>query len=146
MRIKNLDGATSMGHGGQTYEADANGMFDVPHEVGEALVGFPHWVREHEYIDQTAAARSAADKDPQTLAGRVAALESVVPHMLAGIQALETRLAELEAGAPAAEDATADAGKQDAAPEDEMELGDGEETDAPAKPQRARKTTASRRK
>lgn len=137
MRIKNLDGATSMGHGGETYEADADGMFDVPHEVGEALVGFPHWVREHEYLAQTAAAKSAADKDPQTLGQRVAALEAVLPSMQARIAELEELVDDLQtASAAAGDDAS-----QDTTPRSETEG-----AEAPEKPARPRKTTASQRR
>jgi predicted nucleic acid-binding Zn-ribbon protein len=140
MRIKNLEGATSLGHAGETYEADADGMFDVPQEVGEQLVSFPHWVREHEYLDKAAAAQTAANKDPQTLSVRVAALESVLPGMQVRIQELEARIAELGKAKPAA-------AAQDAVSEDEAESADDaeetDETETAEKPQRARKTAAS---
>ena len=41
-RIQRLmpSGAESMSHGGETYTADENGWFDVPHEVGTELCQF----------------------------------------------------------------------------------------------------------
>lgn len=76
MRIVNTDpGTTVLSHEGVVYEA-VNGVFDVPEHVGQALIGFPHWLREHEAADRAAAEKAATDTDPEQLAARVAALEA----------------------------------------------------------------------
>lgn len=76
MRIVNTDpGTTVLSHEGVVYEA-VHGVFDVPEHVGHALIGFPHWLHEHEAADRAAAAKAAADTDPAQMAARLAALEA----------------------------------------------------------------------
>lgn len=76
MRIVNTDpGTTVLSHEGKIYEA-VHGVFDVPEHVGQALIGFPHWLHEHEAADRAAAAKAATDTDPAQLAARLAALEA----------------------------------------------------------------------
>ena len=107
MRIVNTEGATVLNHDGTDYES-AHGVFDVPEHVGQALIGFPHWLHEHEAVDRAATAKAEADTDPARLAARVAELEAA---RAAGAADLAARIAQLEA-----ENATLKAAAADAAP------------------------------
>lgn len=99
MRIVSTQGATALQHDGIDYQAGEGGVFEVPQEVGEALVRFPHWLREYEAVDLRNAAAAKAETDTSVLATRVRELEAQLAAQQPSEDAatLEARVAELEA-------------------------------------------------
>ncbi|HEY8976305.1 MAG TPA: hypothetical protein VIN75_18970 [Burkholderiaceae bacterium] len=125
MRIASTNGATALQHDGVDYEADENGVFDVPHEVGQVLVRFPHWLPEQESAANRRALAAQAELDPAGLAARVRELEGQLASRqpsegesehLARIAELEAEVESAKAAKPAAKK-TAAAKKADDAGE-----------------------------
>lgn len=78
-------GATAISHAGQEYRADPDGWFEVPHEVGIALLNFRHPGGERFYtpaeVDEqvrlgAADADEALDETPRRRPGRPRKTES----------------------------------------------------------------------
>jgi uncharacterized coiled-coil DUF342 family protein len=119
MRIVNELGGTALQHDGIDYVAGADAVFDVPESVGEQMVRFNHFVREHEAVDHARAARARDEVDPSSLASRVRELEALInaqqrpsaseAELLARVAELEAQNAKLQDSASADEaDAEAD--------------------------------------
>jgi hypothetical protein len=71
MRIVHTDsGTTVLNHMGVDYHRGPDGSFDVPPEVGEQLVGFPHWSRDYE--------AAGPDAERAAMAARIAELEALL--------------------------------------------------------------------
>lgn len=112
MRIVNTDPHTdTLSHEGTVYKA-LHGVFEVPEHVGQALIGFPHWLREHEAEHLKATAALTAAVDPGQMAARLAMLEmtqqQAAAEAAARIAALEAENAALRGATPspaAAQDA-----------------------------------------
>lgn len=118
MRIVSTTGASSLGHDGATYKSDGDGVFDVPEQVGESLVRFPNWLREHEAVDLQRAKDAAVQVSPSALAARVRELEARLAQSEPGESEAEllARVTELEAKLAAAEsESTAKAAAKKAA-------------------------------
>jgi hypothetical protein len=85
MRIVSTIGATSTSHAGEEFTPDDDGTFEVPEHVGQALIGFPHWQREYEALDERLANDAAAATDPQVQADRIVELERQVAELQAAL-------------------------------------------------------------
>jgi hypothetical protein len=72
VRIASTSGQTVIAHKGQAYVPDSAGLFDVPDDLGEQLVKFPHWVAETDAPAPDHPGRHEA----VSLEQRVAALEA----------------------------------------------------------------------
>lgn len=123
MRIVSTTGASSLQYDGVTYErADGDSAFDVPENVGEDLVRFPHWVREYQ-ADPSA---TAMDERLRALEAQAAAQApgDGEAALMARVAELEAQLAEATQPKPAAA-AKKTAAKKTAAPRPAQ--GDGED-------------------
>jgi hypothetical protein len=85
MRIVSTIGATSTSHAGEEFTPADDGTFEVPEHVGLALVGFPHWQREYEAVDERLANDAAAATDPAVQAERIVELERQVAELQAAL-------------------------------------------------------------
>lgn len=56
--------ASTLSHGGVTYEPDAHGVFEVPHELGEWLVRVHGWFHDDGTHEDAAPAPAAAPEKP----------------------------------------------------------------------------------
>ena len=124
MRIVNTDPHTTvLSHEGATYEAHG-GVFEVPEHVAHNLLGFPHWLREHEAEHLKAAAAAAAAVDPGQMAARLAMLEHTqqlaAAEAAARIAALEAENAALKGSASAPQPDANPAPAPDGAAQPEM--------------------------
>jgi hypothetical protein len=95
-RIQNIDpSVTSLGHDGKEYASEGDGVFDVPSELAEQLVSFPHWRMHdgeawpHPLAPEEAEAERVAELIEQAVEVATAQYKQV-------IRRLETRLANLE--------------------------------------------------
>jgi hypothetical protein len=82
MQIFHEAGATSTEHDGVTYEADENGILDVPQDVGELFVRRPGWHEvgwTPELTPEELVAAEVAEKDE--LRHRIAVLEGEVAEL-----------------------------------------------------------------
>lgn len=75
--ISNTD-ATVLGHDGHEYVIGKDGTFDVPQEVGEALIRFPSWDREYVAKDRQTAEEKKAAESFEGVLKRLGDLESAV--------------------------------------------------------------------
>lgn len=69
MLIIHADQSTTvLSHDGEEFHADAAGRFDVPEDLGRALVSFPHWTEwngTQELVDADAAVSIDAPDLPE---------------------------------------------------------------------------------
>ena len=87
MRITSTTSAEKVQHDGVIYEADDEGVFEVPEPVGLELVGFPGWLPEYEAKAIAAEQQRARDTDAAQQAERIA-------DLTARVEALEAALAD----------------------------------------------------
>lgn len=100
-------GAHAISHDGQSFEADADGWFDVPDHVGAQLVNFRHPDSSRFYQPHEVSEDVREALPPGT----------PVPVDANAFQAMQERLAELEAEKAARDTADAEAAKVKAAEE-----------------------------
>lgn len=88
MRIVSKTGANVISHDGVTYEPGEDGAFDVPEQVGAALLRFPPWIEHGVAAAEAEAAKIVHDVDPAALAERLHAAEAKIAELLAEIDKL----------------------------------------------------------
>lgn len=72
MRVRHKPGtAERLSFGGAVYEAVAPGRFEVPHDVGQALITWPDWEIDTEPLDEVAPAFPGPGASPDVTSGQV---------------------------------------------------------------------------
>jgi hypothetical protein len=97
MRLHSRSGATTLTHEGKQYEADPDGGFDLPEDVGARLHPFPDWETTLERHQREFGTEQARKRDPAASYDEVAALRAEVEGIRADLRSLR---ADLLAPAP----------------------------------------------